>query len=427
MKYRILPLFVLTVLITVMAVQAQTKAAPVATDEQILKAALQRLKKFKVPDNEKAVLVPEPVRQDITLAKTALFRIIVKTLNAQELHLTDKQLTVFIIGSLKVKGISVLNLKKDEECESAYGCILGIELKHSAARPDIILLTTHFTVAAGNDGSLYVLEYVAGHWQPALVFEAAPYKEITGTHEGIEAALSSLGAGQPWYIAVSYTNAALASVWQHLTVSILSKGTTSVVPKTEYTVSDTVNIGESRSIRGDRSGFTIRYTTDFPMDEDKLSRINILHLERKDSAWKRTAPFTDSAEGLVDEWMRLKWDDAADLSDRSNLAVLQEWHRKLAQPKKGVQFSLNDSYECGAGSGLWRVMIDVDFDDGVKTALPPTVYFNLLMTKTDQRVLEVSPVAFNECPQTKIARSVWDRMLGSYFVEPELLSSSSAR
>jgi hypothetical protein len=425
MKARNMPILVFLLLFAALAAPSQSKATAVVSDEQTLQAALQRLKKFKVPDNEKAVFVPELVRQDIARAKVSLFHIIVNTLNAQELNLPDKQLTVFVVGSLKVKGITIL--KKVEECEGSYGCILNVELKHPAERADILFLTTSFQVPFGDDGSLYVLEHISGKWLPALVYESKDYKQINGAHMGLRSAFFSSGADQSWSIALIHDNPWPTSVWQRLTMTVLSKGSTPNTPKLEYIVSDNINVGEDSSIRADKTGFIIRYITDSLVDQDTNARINIMHLQHSAEGWYRTAPYADNAEGLVDEWMRLRWDDAVDLSDRSNLTTLQEWHKKLLPQPKGVQFSLNDSYECGMGSGFWRVAVDVDLDEGIKTALPPTIYFKLLMTKTEQRVLEVSAVAFNECPQTKVARSVMDEVKRGYFVEPELLSSSSAR
>ena len=404
MKSRILPLFLcLFLMFSAMAALAQSKVPSVGSDEQTLQSALQRLRKFKVPENEKAVFVPELVRQDLARAKSSLFHIIVNTLNAQELNLPDKQLTVFVIGALKVKGIAVL--KGEEECEGVYGCILSVELKHPAERNDVLMLTTALQIPFGDDGSFYVLEKISGKWQAALIYEAKLYKQIDGAHGSLQSAFFLPAAEQPWSIALTHYSPEPTSVWQRLTMIVLGKGSAPTTPRREYIVSDSIYVGEDASIRTDNSGFTIHYTTDSLVDSESGIRVNILHLQRIDSVWVRTAPYADNAEGFVDEWMRLKWDDAVNLSDHTNLTALQAWHHMLLQPSKGISFSLNDSYECGTGTGIWRIAIDVDLDDGIKTVLPPTVYFKLMISKTDQRVLEISVVAFNECPQTKVAHS----------------------
>jgi hypothetical protein len=268
-----------------------------------------------------------------------------------------------------------------------YGSNLLVSV--TRPQPQLISVQFQFHIECGYDTVWMLFDQESSHWHEKLVWQAPPYKEVSGAFgDFFETAVLPGTAQQGLRIAVAHGHPWCTSRMSGFSLSVLApnaNGQARVIWQTnrEYSRFD---FEPRLLVRGDT--FELRLHADemeFDPD-DAFERLVVYRYRVSGDKVTRLEPVAAHARGFVEEWLTMPWEEAVVQSDPGQTGKLQTVHKQYE-----VSFKNTDDYTswrsgpvqaCTTGDRFQTIMtternrrVPGKSDDEVTPG--PTYYFQL--------------------------------------------------
>jgi hypothetical protein len=185
-------------------------------------------------------------------------------------------------------------------------------------------ITFTFTIPCGNDTIWMLFDKSGTQWQPALVWQAPPYKEISGAFGDVF--LTGIISGKTnnsWRAVIVHGHPWCTSRFSGLDIDVIAPSSSFTHPQVIW-----------HTIRGySRGDFNARLhtTTDTfelfinaaSMDVAGYERTVVYRYQLRNDHVQRIGPIAVNGRGFVEEWLNAPWDETLHFSNPQNLPELK--------------------------------------------------------------------------------------------------------
>ena len=288
-------------------------------------------------------------------------------------------------------GSSVTNGDKHyaEWLAFGYGRNLLVSVGHLS--PKLLSVTFTFHIPCGDDHLLIIFEPDLGHWRERLLWQAPPYKEISGAFgDGFFTALLTPSPGQ-WRLVAIHGRPWCTSRFSSFDMDVLAPTSEPTHPRvvwhTERGYSRTDYPETLKVLTPDT--FEFRNNADaMSFDENAFERTVIYRYRLADDHVTRLEPIAMNARYFVDEWLTMPWNEAQAQDPSASPSLLEQVHALYHRDddvhnlKRYLSWQNGPVRACKA-KGMYQVEMGVSEDllvtdkPGGDTHALPTRYFQL--------------------------------------------------
>lgn len=354
-------------------VSAQTRPDPPNDSISATVRALRQVNGEEVYDSK----IPTDVRALLTKLKRQLRDLIQKSLDADADALTPAGvLNAKVLAALRREGVTPGGPPDDVH---TFGSVVSVNVSRPRGHADMVAATTEVSVHCGSDNSLYLFRREGARWRLVLADEAEGYEQVNGARERFDFRVSPPDARGSFFVVAADVNPWCTSSWQVMKYRVMRVGADAYSPRVVLKGDDSIYLGadlEGFRLTADADTFTLRYDSNQSLDPGRLIRPHVLKFKVEGDRAERVAPVALKPEDFADEWLTMKWDEAARWSDPSRLSELKKWHAELNDGDEAFHGSeILFARPCGGAAGEWQVGVELYADPG--EARPPKRYFTV--------------------------------------------------
>ena len=335
--------------------------------------------------------VPSAAQKLLPQFKSGLREIIGRTLNDH--HSSSPEiLHDLILTDLKKAGIEAQSLVQRDGYYTAdgddFGYLYDVTVRQPERHPNLMAVVTNLTIPCGSDASLSLYRRTGETWQLILVAESNGYADISGAQGSFQFAISPPDAEGNWFVVAADVNPWCSSNWQQLRYKVLRPGddaNRSVVLLNEHT---SVYLGTDQPYRltVNPQGFEIRNVASQGLDASILTRVHVQKYEVGGNRVTRVPPLALAPEDFLDEWVDMKWENAAPWVSGTGAAKLQYWHGRLNRDgREKIDTEFDFVQPCPAAESMvkWQIglLLEGAGEHDPPGDLPDELFFTI--TKRD--------------------------------------------
>jgi hypothetical protein len=322
--------------------------------------------------------LPTEVRGLLTQLKHQLRDLVQRTLDEGVTPTTTPRAArAKMLGALGREGVSTGWPKDDVH---TFGSITNVEVTRPRDHPNLLAVVTTVSVHCGEDSSLYLFRRERGRWKLVLAEEANGYEDVSGAQGRFGFRVSPPDARGRFFVVTANVNPWCTSFWQALRYRVLRVGGDAYDPRVVLRGEEVIYLGTA--LEGYRLGvtantFTLRFDGYQNLDPGIGTRTHILKFAVAGDRAARVAPVALKPEDFSDEWLQMKWEEAARWSDPSRLADLKRWHAALNPSGKGFDGEeILFVQPCRKAAREWRIGVASRAGEGAAN-VPPKLYFTV--------------------------------------------------
>jgi hypothetical protein len=348
---------------------------------------------------ERGDKIPTEVRDLLTRLKHQLRDLIERTLDdGVGPRSTPAAARARVLAALRREGVSTGGPEDDVH---TFGSVVAINFTRPRGHPELLAATTTVSVHCGDDGSLYLFRRAGARWRLVLAEEANGYEDVSGAQGRFDFRVSPPDARGRFFVVTANVNPWCTSNWQALRYRVLRVADDPYRPRLLLSGEETIYLGtelEGFRLGATADAFTLRFDAGQRLDPGILIRPHVLKFRVEGERAARVAPVAFKPEDFADEWLGMKWEEAARWSDASRLAELKKWHAALNASGKGFYGSeILFVQPCAKPAGVWQVGVESYEGDGAPR-VPPKVYFTVARVGGALRMRGVSDERPPGCP-----------------------------
>lgn len=347
--------------------------------------------------------IPTDVRALLTKLKRQLRDLIQKSLDADADERTPAGLlNAKVLAALRREGVTTGGPSDNVH---TFGSVVSINVSRPRGHTDIIAATTEVSVHCGSDNSLYLFRREGARWRLVLADEAEGYEQVNGARERFDFRVSTPDARGSFFVVAADVNPWCTSSWQVMKYRVMRVGADAYNPRVVLKGDDSIYLGtdlEGFRLTADADTFTLRYDSNQSLDPGRLIRPHVLKFRVEGDRAERVAPVALKPEDFADEWLSMKWEEAARWSEPSRLSGLKKWHAELNDGDEAFHGSeILSVRPCGGAAGEWQVGVELYADPGETT--PPKRYFTVARVRGAFVMRGVSDAPARGCAGAKPA------------------------
>jgi len=331
--------------------------------------------------------VPPSAQKLLPQFKAGLRDIIGRTLN-QHAASSPEGMRRQILADLEKEGIEVLNESQQEGSTADgddFGNLYGVTVRQPPRQPDLLAVVTNLTIPCGSDASLNLYRRSGAAWQSILRVESNGYTDVAGAQGSFQFAVSPPDEAGNWFVVTADVNPWCSSNWQQLRYKVLRPGADVQHPEVLLDEHTTVYLGTEQpyKLTVNPHGFEIRHVAYQNLDTSILTRVHDEKYEVQGDKVTRVPPLALAPEDFLDEWLDLKWEDAAPWMASSDTAKLQYWHGRLShegREKIDTEFDFVQSCPAVEHNPKWQIGLQLESTGlhDLPGDLPDEIFFTVV-------------------------------------------------
>lgn len=324
-----------------------------------------------------------------------LLRVVI---NSEAPNSSSEQLFRSASDALSKAGVRLDSQQHAEDTTSQMFGRVTLQLERVLGHKDLIAAKVGVSIPCGTDGALYLYQQTAAGWEPALSYEAEPYKEVNGAFGGLDFAVSPVKDGSFYVLAASYTPWC-TSTWQGIRYAILRPKPGSDRPQVLVNATDSIYLGVDQlwKLRADADVAQINWTSS-SMDAGILMREHVSRYKVSQGSASRIPPVALYPEDFIDEWAQRPWAEAKDWTAPEALEDAQAIHKWLHDSK----FSISTEFlqPCPIPEH-WQIGLTVEGDNEHRPP-QPHLYVDVSSDGDNFRLDRIAADRAPGCPGTEL-------------------------
>jgi hypothetical protein len=294
-----------------------------------------------------------------------------------------------------------------DDATHPYGRLGGIDVRSPGSLENIRVITTSFLIGCDTDTSLYVFEKKGSTWRRTLDVESVGYTTVGQALGTPQWAINRIPGGG-WFLVFAEVNPRCNSNWQSLRWTVLHPGSDPTRPHVLDRQQATIYLGDAEPfhLTASEGAFQLSWNGDELLYPDGGARMHVLSARVTQHHVIRTAPVAADAEGFVDEWAALPWNDARRWIVPAARTSARKWHDLLSRVRtqtnaRFVTF-FDSAEQCRQPGNRWQVVLDFDpisERDRLPPGTPDELLFSIAQRGTDFQLLSVSTGQPAVCPK----------------------------
>lgn len=200
--------------------------------------------------------------------------------------------------------------------------------------PSLMTATISLSAVCATDSSIYVFERGEASWRLAMAVETNDYGDNGGPQsDGFDIG----GDEKHWWLLKTNIGQWCTSNWHGIAFRVLRAGGSPDSPEVLLRGHDGIYLGVDEPVKTRTSaiGFDIVFEGSQSLDAGVLVRPHIRRYRLHDGKFLRVAPAAFSAEGFLDEWLRMPWDEARQWTDKQAMPSARVVHDFFGRVPKG--------------------------------------------------------------------------------------------
>ena len=377
---RFLSLFLLFLLSPVPFLRAQTDSFRAAIEQ--LRAINTRERGYPTGD------VPPTAQRLLPVFKEGLRKRIMSTLNAHAASSPDV-LRTFLLADLAAEGVEPFSAQEFENNYNPdannFGYLYEIEVRQPTRHPNLLAVVTNISVPCGSDSSLNVFQREGAVWKLILVSEANGYTEVSGAQGRFQFAVSPASDNGGWFVVTANVNPWCSSNWQQLRYQVLRPGDSPKHAEVLLDESHVIFLGVDQPYRLTihPKGFQLHLVGYQSLDSDLMTRPHIRKYEVEGTKVTRVPPFALLPEDFLDEWMDMKWEEAARWISGSEAARLEQWHARIGESGDDgfhTEFDFVQPCPPAPSTQRWQIglLLEGTGEKSLPNDLPDELFFSVI-------------------------------------------------
>ncbi|HVF43409.1 MAG TPA: hypothetical protein VM936_10385 [Pyrinomonadaceae bacterium] len=379
---------------------AQNVSDPPADSISSTARALRQVDGAAAYDSE----IPPDARALLSKLKHQLRNLVQKTLDADAAASTPAPaLQARVLAALRREGVAAGGPKDDVH---TFGSVVSVNVSRPRGHAGLVAVTTEVSVHCGSDTSLYLFRRDGARWRLVLADEAEGYEQVNGARERFDFRVSPPDAQGRFFVVAADVNPWCTSNWQVMKYRVLRVGSDAYGPRVVLKGDDSIFLGtdlEGFRLTADANTFTLRFDSNQSLDPGRLIRPHVLKFRVEGDGAERVAPVALKPEDFADEWVSMKWDEAARWSDPPRLDELKKWHAAFNAEGKGFTGSeILFVRPCGRAPREWQVGVEV-YPENDAAQTPSKLFFTVARDGELFRMLAVGDAEPKGCAGAKAA------------------------
>jgi hypothetical protein len=331
--------------------------------------------------------VPPAAQKLLPQFKAGLREIIGRTLNEHSSS-SPEALHKQILADLKKEGIEVLNAAQRDGYYTAdgddFGSLYDVTVRQPARHSDLMAVVTNLTIPCGSDASLGLYRRDGTGWQLILVEESNGYKDISGGQGSFQFGISPPDADGNWYLVTTDVNPWCSSNWQQLRYKVLRQGEDFHHPVVLLDEHSSIYLGTDLpyKLTLNPRGFELHMVAAQGLDDSILTREHVGNYEVSGNRVTRIAPLALAPEDFLDEWVSMKWEDAAAWTSSADAEKLQQWHDRLSRDSRqkiDTEFDFVQPCKASEKTAKWQIGLQLEGagEHDLPGDLPAELFFTI--------------------------------------------------
>jgi hypothetical protein len=313
----------------------------VAAEQRDAKAVTQLrtdLRSIKLDADDPGTDVPASVQENLTTLKNTLAQAARDVFVCQSSTVTPSILENELAKLLDANppqpppNTTVMNGDKRYEEWLAFDYGRNLLVSVRALAPNLLTVTFTFHIPCGDDDMLMVFENDRGQWRDRVLWQSAPYKEISGAFgDFFQYAILPGNNLDDWRLVVAHGKPWCSSRFSGFSIDVLAPNPNDSHPRILWHT----DRGYSRddfapTLRASGDVFELRIHDDeMIFDPANAFERTVIYRYRVDSTnVTRLEPIATTGRGFVEEWLSMPWPEAKDQTLPANDEALQRIHRR---------------------------------------------------------------------------------------------------
>lgn len=192
---------------------------------------------------------------------------------------------------------------------------------------NLLQIINRFEIPCGNDSILLLFQPSENKWKHVLTWKSSKYKEINGSLNNLEYAMSTPDDNGKWYVVATDSPARCSSCWGTQRFYVMEPNKEIVNPNILFQKKETsYQCDKGPTLATTSEGFKIGFLGR-SIDSDKLTRTHVYNYKVKDGQFTRIQPIAMNPRDFVDAWINTEWEEASHWATDS--LKIKQIHSKL--------------------------------------------------------------------------------------------------
>ena len=213
--------------------------------------------------------------------------------------------------------------------------LVSLKIRSVQAGIPLLGVVVHLAGTGGGDDVLVIFEHQRRQLRPSMVVASHDYSSITEGYLALDFQARAEGGG--YHVMTVHSSPWISSAWRGAHFQIFAPGPTPAQPRRLLEEYNSARIGEAGAelsvVPGGFRAYFASWTALSDLFPDVV-RTHVHAFSFDGSAYRRVAPFVHRPMELPDEWLRMPWKQAQELTAPSARATLEPIHARLAKESK---------------------------------------------------------------------------------------------
>jgi hypothetical protein len=206
-------------------------------------------------------------------------------------------------------------------------------------RPQLLSLEFQFHIECGDDTVWMLFEQQGSHWRERLIWQAPPYKEISGAFgDFFVTAILPESSSDGWRVVAAHGRPWCTSRFSGFNIDVLAPTDDPEHPRVVWHTERDYSRGDYNT-RLSSSGDTFElrlHDDEMHFDMDAFERLVVYRYRVSGDKVIRLEPIAANARGFVEEWLSMPWEEALAQSDTAQADKLRAVHKEYEISFKGT-------------------------------------------------------------------------------------------
>lgn len=275
-----------------------------------------------------------------------------------------------------------------------YGRDLSFEVRTSGDARRLLGIQSKFSVECGADSVFWIFAPEGRSWREVIRWQGVPYNTLSGAYDAFDYSISPPDDAGNWFVITKNVMPWCSSTWSEIRYALLRPNDASTRPKALLARKEAIWWGgdDLGAVHADKDSFEVRFHSS-SVDASVHNRLYVMHYQIDGDTLSRTQPVAANPRDFVDEWLRVKWLEAQQWSDKTVISSLRNAHSDVEKLEKDGGLTFEGVHRCGD--------VQNDYEVTLATGSATKFYFRVVGDPDNPQVFTMHAASNSPTPACK--------------------------